>query len=133
MPRMLLKKDGIRRKPGRVVARASLPPRCKEALSVPMVTVAVPEAEIIDGEMEQSLAAKSDGAEQDNVTVPVKEFSGVTVRVVVALEGGSTVTEAGLTESRKSGMASVFCQSAARLNASTDPRPVTWSYPVPAE
>jgi hypothetical protein len=96
--------------------------------------VAVPDVEIDDGEIAQSLEAKADGTVQDKATVPVNECKAVTVSVAVVEELRLTVTEAGLTESWKSGESeSVFCQSAARLNALIEPRPVTWSYPVPAE
>src|SRR5215475_9161786 len=58
--RVSLQLDGIRANLGRT-AQASLSPCRKEAFSVPIVTVAVPDVATDDGEIAQSLEAKADG------------------------------------------------------------------------
>jgi hypothetical protein len=99
MARTLLQLDEMWTELVGAVARASLSEAFKEAFSVPIVTVAVPDVEIVDGEIAQSDEAKVDGTEQESVTVPVNEFKAATVSVVVAEALRLTVSEAGLTES----------------------------------
>ena len=65
--------------------------------------------------------------EQVKVTVPVKPLLAVTVMVVVVVVPAATL--AGL----KGAAERVNDESAcAMANASTEPKPVTWSYPAPA-
>jgi hypothetical protein len=66
---------------------------------VPIVTVAVPDVEILAGEIEQSVEENAEGTEQDNDTVPENEFSAVIERVVLPEEPRPMVIAEGLTDS----------------------------------
>jgi len=65
--------------------------------------------------------------EQLKVTVPVKPLLGVRVTVVFVLVPAATVAGLKAVAARLKGVS-----SCAIANASTEPNPVTWSYPVPA-
>ena len=89
---------------------------------------------MLAGKIEQSLAENVEGTEQESVTVPENEFTAVIETVALLEEPRLIVIVDGLTESWKFASLVVLAgQSVARLKASTEPRPVTWSYPVPAE
>jgi hypothetical protein len=71
--------------------------------------------------------APAGNPEQVKVTVPVKLLLGVRVMVVVVLVPAATVAGLKAVAERVNGES-----ACAIANASTDPNPVTWSYPGPA-
>ncbi len=60
--------------------------------------------------------------EQLKVTGPLKPLLGVTVTVVVALVPAATLDGLNVAAEREKG-----ASACARANASTEPKPVTWS------
>src|SRR5579863_4182817 len=103
------------------------------ALTTPKVTVVLPDAVTVTGEIVHVISA---GTTQVSVTVPENEFTGAMLSLLLMVVVPLRVTAVGLAASWKSAGAAAVpepSQSEARLNASTDPSPVTWSYPAPAE
>ena len=89
-----------------------------------MVRVVVPLATTVAGLKMQ--VAPEGWPEQENETVPLKPFSGVIVIVAVAVLPADTLAGvAALAPSEK--LVTVAAQAWAKANASTEPRPVTWS------
>jgi len=97
-----------------------------ELAAVLMVKVVVPlPLGTLVGMKEQ--LAPAGNPEQVKVTVPVKPLFGVSVMVVVVVVPAATVAGLNAVAERVNGES-----TCAIANASTEPNPVTWSYPGPA-
>ena len=86
-----------------------------------------------DGEIEHPMPAVVDETEHVSDTVPEKPFTPPTTTFAVPLCPAEAIeTVVGLLPITNSCFELKPGQEVIRLNASTEPSPVTWSYPVPA-